>query len=272
MRDIMKKRGRLSAILLIISILSCVVLPVANAETLDIGTKTADSDFKWYTFSSGIVVSTGADYIDYAPLIFDGNESTGLDHDFGADHNHMSFTLGFPHLYYITNITLKPHFGGNVSKYSLSLYYLGQSREMVTGSNIQSTLHINRTLEGIGLKLDSNGTNHFYFNDMIINYTPSVYNHDELQNQINNLNNSVLQLESENAALKEEIQNLTTEIEILKSTEKQPDNNLVYTAIILGILGIILALAALISISKKFGSQEPSTAKEESEDIIPKEK
>ena len=324
------------------------VLPSVNAETFDIGEKISESDpdssgNRLYYFDSGGMIRTKADYIDYVSLILDGNESTGIDHDFGPGHDRMVFYLVFPYPLNVSNITLKPVFHGNASKYVSSnlLIYIDSVEiwyDLPYGEN--KTIHINGTINTIRLYLDSNGTNHFYFNDMIINYTPSFSNIDEIRDQINyltaqfnllntrinelnntinelnqtqdilenvtnllatynqlnesftnfideieTLNTRVLQLETENAALKLDVENLTTEIinltseiENIKSTEreriieKQPDNALVYAAFISGILGIILALVAIILISKKSGSQKPSTEDEESEDLINSEK
>ncbi len=438
---VMKIKARYLMVASIIAIFSCVVVPVVNAETLDIGTKVAESDpdssgYQWYYFDSGCMIRTKPDYIDYVPLIFDGNESTGIDHNFSTGHDSMVIYLVFPDSYYVNNITFKPVFGGNASEYNGNqLIHIGSVEFWFSlPFSEEKTIHINGTIDSLRLWLDSNGTNHFYFNDVIINYTsgPSIV--DELQDQINNLteqlilidntinqlNNSinelnqtqkdilenvtnlsasynqlnesftnlindidnldsrvfqlesenaafrieienltleienltseienltsdlenldsrVFQLESENAALRIEIknftskienltleienltseienltsdledidyrlyelesenaalrieienftskienltlkiENLTSEIETLKTTEreriieKQPDNSLVYAALILGILGIIIALVAIIMLSKKLGSHPRSREKEESKDL-----
>jgi chaperonin cofactor prefoldin len=206
----------------IISIFSYMIFPMVNAETFNIGTKIADSDFGWVTFSSGIVVTTERDYLNYTSSIFDGDLSTGLDHDFGPGHDYASFILDFPYKYYINNLTIKPSFGGNVSKYSISIFYLGGGIDIVSEANTPDTININRTLDGIRLTLNSNGTNHFYFNDLIINYTPSASNLDQLQiqinelkqqfyllnNQMNELNNSINDMNQTQDEIPENVSNL----------------------------------------------------------------
>jgi len=329
----MKKRGRILVVLSTIGIFSYMFLPGMKAEIFDIGEKIRENEFGWYSFSSGVVVSTSADYIIYVPLIFDGNESTGIDHDFGPGHEYMDLSIYFPYPYNINNITIKPTFGGNASTYYLNIRYKNGFKSFGSGLSGQKTFQINCSIDSITLSLDSNGTNHFYFNDVLIDYTPSLSNIDEIRNQvnylttqfnllntlINELNNSInelnlthdeilenvtnlsisynqlnesfdsfieeietlntriLQLESENAVLNNEmgnlildIENLTSEIENIKSIEKeriiekQPDNSLVYAAFISGILGIILALLAIILISKKSGPKQTPTEKEAS--------
>lgn len=339
----MKKRGRLLVVLSIIGIFSYMVLPVVNAETFDIGTKIAESDpnsggYRWYYFDSGCMIQTKPDYIDHVILIFDGNLNTGINHSFGLGNDTMKIWLVIP--YYITNLTFKPVFGGNASKYKYNtsnlLIYIGNEDNWFTlPQYVEETIQINGKIDSMRIWLDSNGTNHFYFNDVIINYTPSASNFDELQIQINdltqqfnllntrinNLNNSItelnltqdeilenitnllatynqlnesfvsfidefenldprfLQLESENAALKlevtnlkMEIENLTQEIEKLKDDQDEPDDSVVFGAYILGILGIILALVAIILISKKSGPRQTPPEKEESKDSITPEK
>jgi len=338
----MKIRGRLLVVLSIFGIFTCMVLPGMNAETFDIGTKVAESDpdvsgNQWYYFDSGCMIKTKPDYIDYVPLILDGNESTGIDYNFGPTHDKMLLYLVFPYSLNVTNITLKPAYHGNASEYigqSLLIYINSLETWYDLPYAEDKIIYINGTINTIRLYLDSNGTNHFYFNDMIINYTPSFSNIDEIRDQINyltaqinllnirinelnntinelnltqdilenvtnllatynqlnesftnlideigNLDSRVFQLESENVALKfevtnltMEIENLTQEIEKLKDDQDEPDDSVVFGAYILGILGIILALVAIILISKKSGSRQTPTKKEEPRDLITPEK
>jgi hypothetical protein len=322
----MKNRGRLCAILSMISIFSCVVLPVANAEVFDIG-EIVESDAYRPPFTSG--VSVYGEYVN-ATEIFDGDLSTGIDYENDSWVGGMFFELYFSYPIFVNNITVKSSFGGGKSSYHLELSL--NEGQMYFGQNLNDDilLSLNCSINYLLLIISSNGTGHVYFNDVIISYTPSASNLEGLQvqidditqqlyllnnniNELNNsiyeinqtqeqiienitnlysaynqlndsfanffteiayLNNSVFQLESENTILKEEIQNLTTRVDNLESTEKEiiiekdPDNKLVYAALGSGILGIIIALVAIILISRKLKSQEPSNIKEESEDEI----
>jgi hypothetical protein len=190
----MKKGGRLFAILSIICIFNYMVLPVVNAEIFDIGIKVAESDpdsggYQWYYFDSGCMIRTKPDYINYVPLLFDGNETTGMDHNFSLGHDSMLIHLVFPNPYYVNNITFKPIFNGNASEYNGNqLIYIGGVEFWFSlPFSEEKTIHINGTINTIRLWLDSNGTNHFYSNDVIIDYNLSPSNLDELQDQINNL-------------------------------------------------------------------------------------
>jgi predicted nucleic acid-binding Zn-ribbon protein len=88
---------------------------------------------------------------------------------------------------------------------------------------------------------------------------PSEYDDIKLVNRI-------IQLESENSNLKTEILNNTAEIELLTSElekikttdkekviEKKADNTIGYSAILVGILGIVIAILAIALLFKKIG-------------------
>jgi len=214
----MKIKAKFVMVLSIIGIFNCMVLPVVNAETFDVGEKVTENDFGWYTFSSGVVVKTSADYISYAPLIIDGNESTGINHDFGPGHEYMSIHIYFPYSYNVSDITVKPAFGGNASIYSFDIRYKTAFKSIASDLSDQKTFQINCTIDSINLDLDSNGTNHFYFNDMIINYTPiPPTNIDELQEEINNIS---AQLNALNLMLNE----LNNSINTLNLTQQEIEN------------------------------------------------
>jgi predicted nuclease with TOPRIM domain len=221
----MKKRGRLYALLLMIGIFNCMVLPVVNAETFDIGTKVAESDpdsggNRWYYFDSGCMIGTKPDYIDYVPLIFDGNETTGIDHNFSLGHDRMTIHLVFPNSYYVNNITFKPVFNGNASEYRGSqLIYIGGVEFWIPlPFSEEKTIHINGTINTIRLRLDSNGTNHFYFNDVIIDYNLSPSNLDEIQDQINNLTQQLYLIDNRINELNNSINELNlTQIQLIEN-------------------------------------------------------
>jgi prefoldin subunit 5 len=396
----MRTRGRLLLAIAVVCLLVNVVLPCVNAEVFDIGSKISESDLelrarKLVYFDSGTTAYVEPDYIDYISPIFDGNESTGIDHDFGPGHDVMWIELMFPHAIYVSNITVKPAFGGGSAIYTLYLNSDGiYSPWMAEQISTEEIFHINCSIIGVWLQLENGGTNHFYFNDVIINYTSTQSSMDDLQNaidnltaqlddinikidelnnsinilnvtpqeinditdqinsldsriddldekidalnvtpeeinditdqlngfdvRINELNNSInvldpnqhgiienianlvnnynhfneslanyindignaedriFTLETENTALKHEIENLTSEIgnltlevEEIKDLEKEkiierkPDNVLVYAALIPGILGVVIAIGAMVLFSKRMGSDGPSKGKEE---------
>ncbi|UCE37413.1 MAG: hypothetical protein JSW00_18465 [Thermoplasmata archaeon] len=284
----MKNRGRLCAILSMIGIFSCLVLPGTNAETFDIG-EIVESDAINTPFTSGVYLNGDP---TNATKIFDGDLSSGIIYEDSSEFSNH-FWLQFTYPIFVNNITVKSSFGGGRSNYSLEIELYEYDIYWGAEINDDIFLSLNCSLDNIHLSISESGTNNFYFNDIIINYTPTASNLEELQFQINDLkqqinqldkrinelNNSMLQLESENAELWLEINNLTKEIEILESTEKEtiiekdPDNNLVYTAMGSGILGIIVALVAIILASRKLGSKEPTKTKGEPEDkITPEEK
>jgi hypothetical protein len=175
----MKTSARFWIILLTVGLLSSVVLPGVSAKIFDIGTKVSESDLdlrdrKLVYFDSGTTVYVEDDYIDYIASIFDGDESTGINHNFGSGHEVMQIELIFPSAVYVSSIVIKPTFGGSSSHYSLEI-----DTALVFGPwfayNIttQESFQINCRIPGIILVLYSLGTNHFYFNDVIINYTPN---------------------------------------------------------------------------------------------------
>jgi hypothetical protein len=110
----------------------------------------------------------------------------------------------------------------------------------------------------------------------IKNSIPSEFDETELQNRI-------VQLESKNSLLKNQLDNQTTLINNLntelvelntemdnlaesqkeKIIEKESDNTLGYSAILLGIFGIVIAILAITLLFKKLG-RPPEPPKEES--------
>jgi hypothetical protein len=309
----MKIRGRFMIALFMIGILSCMVMPSVNAVTFDIGEE-MDSDLKslgrdYHPYTSGAIFDGGDFSNNLTSSIFDGNLSTGI--EITHTSNPLYFWVHFPMPLFITNMTFKPYFGNGSSNYSLFIYLADRYSDYIglwQDTNGERTSQLNCYIDSFRLTIYRNGTDKYYFNDVIINYistnqTDVITSIDfltntvnSLQNQINNLSqditeikntmpseyndtilaNQVFQLDSENAALRleienltKDIENLTTEIETLESTEKEiiiekdPDNNLVYAALGSGILGIIIALVAIILASRKLGEKEPSKIKEE---------
>jgi hypothetical protein len=115
----------------------------------------------------------------------------------------------------------------------------------------------------------------------IKNTMPAEYDETVLQNRI-------IQLELENTILKNEIFNNTAEIELITSElekikttdnekviEKKADNTISYSAILLGILGIVIAVLAIGLLFKKMGkppeppTKEPRTGETPEQHDIP---
>jgi uncharacterized small protein (DUF1192 family) len=227
--EIMKSYARILIFISVMGLLCGIILPSANAEVFDVGTKVSESDLdlrdrKLVYFDSGTTVYTEPDYIDHIASIFDGDESTGLNHFFGSGHEVMWIELIFPLNLNVSTIEIKPTFGGGVSNYSLYVNSNGiWSPWFAQKNDTQMTFQINCELSGIWLELDNGGTNHFYFNDVIINYTlnDSIQNQiDSINAMINQLNNEIDQLNSEieNSSSEEQINNLVNQITVLSST------------------------------------------------------
>lgn len=256
------RRILLIMIFVLVFFFGSIFVPSINAETFNIGKRISESEpdsggYKWYTFDSGAMIGTNPNYINYTQLIFDGNESTGLNHSFGPGHDRMLVFLVFPYPFNITNITMKPVFKGNSSEYLPFGNLLIYSRaveiwyEVINFKNI--TIQLNFKVDTIRLWLDSNGTNNFSFNDVIINYTPTSSNFEGIQKQINQINKDINSIYSDiiiikkdindikanitniknnipseynDSALKEQINNLTKEINSLKENLTNINNNL----------------------------------------------
>jgi predicted nuclease with TOPRIM domain len=243
----MIKRGRLFLAIAVVCMLVSLIIPCVNAEIFDVGTKVAESDFpekdRWYYFDSGSMVQTRAEYINYTTSIFDGNESTGIDHYFGSDPNYgyMDIYIDFPYPLNVSNITIKSVFNGNSTRGYFKVYFGVKSTGISWEINQNKTIQINGSVRGVHLQLNSNSTNHFYFRDVIINYTPSpsdltdviaaldilINTVNSLQNQINNLNQQIDQMNNTINSLNQSqlqiLENLTT----LQSNYNQMNNSLI---------------------------------------------
>jgi len=236
----MKTRMLLISCLLVF-VLGCNLFSSVNALTFDIGTKVTESDFpdedKWHYFNSGCMVRARPEYINYTSLFFDGNESTGIDHYFGADskYGYMNIYIDFPFPFNVSNITIKSFFNGSFTKDYLKVYF------GIYSSGISWQIPINRTLEikgrvrGLHLQLNSDGSNHYYFNDIIINYTINLTDLNavnqalniiqnsinSLQNQINNFNAEMIELRNFVEELNNTINSINNTINNLNQTQKQ---------------------------------------------------
>jgi hypothetical protein len=181
-------------------------------QVFDIGNKVSETDEGtwgglWYYYDSGCVLQSEKVSIDYGSSIFDGNLSTGLDHDFSTSQDTLGFLLNFPYPYYVNNITIKPKFKGNATKYTLEIKYNNLFNQLIYESRKEKVFQINGILDGIalGLSVYNENSSRYYFNDVIINYTPSsssIDNYNEIQNQINKLNQDIISIKDDITDLK----------------------------------------------------------------------
>jgi hypothetical protein len=175
----MKSKLRFLMVLSIIGILCGIVLPGVNGEIYKLGTKVSESDLdlrdrKLVYFNSGTIVYTEPDYTDHLSSIFDGDETTGINHFFGPGHEVLWIELIFSSKINVTTISVKPNFGGGATNYTLYVNSDGIWSPWFAQKNTdERTFSVNCEIKGIWLELDNEGTNHFYFNDIIINYVPA---------------------------------------------------------------------------------------------------
>jgi predicted nucleic acid-binding Zn-ribbon protein len=178
---------------------SYVALPQAEAEVFDIGEKVSESgkegpnwDCKWYYFDTECMVFTHPDFINHTNSIFDGNRSTGIDHDFGTGLL-IFFVVIFPEPIYVTNITFYNYFNGSASNYSIDLYTGRWVMEPFNKLNRTSTFHFNGLLHGFRFDphFTSDGIQQINFNDVIINYTKRPTDLDEISNSIDEINKKI---------------------------------------------------------------------------------
>ncbi|MCK5562173.1 MAG: hypothetical protein KAJ51_16360, partial [Thermoplasmata archaeon] len=197
------KRSILLISCLLVFVLGCNLFSSANALTFDVGTKVSESDFpdedKWHYFNSGCMVRARPEYINYTTLIFDGNKSTGIDHYFGADskYGYMNIYIDFPFPFNVSNITIKSAFNGSFAKGYLSVYFGVYSSSQSWQIPINKTLQINGRVRGLHLQLHNDGTNHFYFNDIIINYTINLTDLSSINQALNILQNSINSIQNQ---------------------------------------------------------------------------
>lgn len=261
----MKSQAMFWMVLSIVVLFSCMLLPAAEADTFDIGEQVSVSDvdrggYQLVCFDSESVVHINdPDYTEYIPSIFDGDESTGINHNFGPGHSEMRIDVIFPSALNVSNITVNPEIGGGTTNYSLEIIFLGLNPlRFEEDISIQQTYNINCEIKGIRLELDNSGTNHFYFQDVIIRYTPDpllpeaiqaqiddledqINNTEiqmtDLQNQIDSQQAQILQLENENSDLRGDINELKEDDGYLELYLEPP---------FLGIILIILVVLILL--------------------------
>jgi len=248
------KKSIIYAICMLMFVFGSVFLPTVNAETFDIGEKMQSdlNSIKYFSYTSGAVIETDPDLVNLFPSILDGNLSTGIDINKEVNNNELYFRLLFIYPLYVNNITIKPKFGNGSSSFSLSISLFIGSLKALTG-NSEITYQINGPISGFILVIFPNGTNQFYFNDVIINYTPSSLNLEGIQKQINKINqdinsiyndiivlkNDIIEIkenitniknnmpsEYNDSALQDQINNLTQEINSLKENLTRINNSI----------------------------------------------
>ncbi len=218
----MRKSLFIMACVLVI-LFGSVFIPSVNAETFKIGKKVSEGDFPVYAFSSGVVVETDPEYIDYVSLIFDGNNSTGINNNFNNGEDKFRIQLNFDCYVNINSIIVKPHFGGGVSDYQLGVSVASNFHSLEDRSSDEKIFYVNSSIKEISLRIydknygSGNETGYFCFNDVIINYTPSSNNHNDMQSQINKINQDILTINNNMVNLKNDINNIKDNITNIKN-------------------------------------------------------
>jgi predicted nuclease with TOPRIM domain len=217
----MKSRGRLLLAVSIIGILFSVVLPSVNAEIFDIGER-VESDAYYTPFTSGVYA---LEFPRNTTDIFDGNLSTGIDYE-NISLSGMYFTLHFPYPIYVNNITLKTSFAGNKSLYNIALLLNDGIVYEALNQNDDTFISLNCTINQLILTINDNGTDHFYFNDVIIDYTPSSANQSSINQAISYLTNTVNSLQNQINNLNQQIADMNNTINSLNQSQLQILENL----------------------------------------------
>lgn len=279
----MKSLARIVMALLAAGLFAGVIAPGVTAETYDIGEKVSESEtdhrnMKLVYFGSGSKLYVEPDFIDHIPLILDGDERTGLNYNFGADHETMFFELIFPGPVNVSSITVKPAFGGNASAYTLYINSDGvYSPWLAQDLTHEKTFHLNCTIIGIWFWLNSNGTNHYYLNDIIIEYTPSVTVEDlasrieNLNREIRRSNDDISNLTTQIDALERDLENLESDVEKLEEENEFDAMDLFLEVPFTGFLWILLIVALLSSTRRRKPESvpEPEEIPEPEEEYIP---
>lgn len=247
----MKLDVRILLVLSTIGILSCIFLPGVNAEIFDIG-EIMESDLElaspvYHPFTSGAIVRADDLEINLTSLIFDGNLNTGIEKNYSMRFLDWKVYFRFP--LYVNNITIKPRFGNGSSNFTLTVFVvdtIDRGFNLAYHASGEKVFQMNCYLSAIDFEIYPNGTDQFYFNDVIINYDPTLSIPDELQDQIDNLTAQII-------VLNNEIENLTSEIEDLKSEDKDDLNitDLLFQPPYIGLLLLILVIILIVILSAR---------------------
>jgi len=187
-------------------IFSLLLATPASALNYDIGRKSSGGgNADWYLYDSGASVKiSDTKYLDYLHLILDGNESTGLDHKFGSGSSGFNVNIEFTSPLFVNNITVKPKYNGSASSYLLSVANDNFGAYLATSETTEKKYSLNVIIDSMQFTIDNGGTDHFYFNDIIIEYTPLlndlsgvVETLEILIDNIENINNNYNSIKNE---------------------------------------------------------------------------
>lgn len=210
---------------------------IPTPKIFDIGNIISESDKlsggnqQWYYFDTKVMVETHPTLKKYVPLIFDGNLSTGINKNFGPDHSYINIELVFPDKFYVNNITVRPNFNGKATKCGFWIFIGNDNSHFCLPFTINKTFQINSLIDGLNIQLQTNGTNQVYFNDVIINYTPSLsdsnsfQSSNEIQNQLNLLNSNIISINNEITTLKKNINKIKEDIKKIQTNNISANNN-----------------------------------------------
>jgi hypothetical protein len=222
------RKSMILTICILVFVLCSLILPSSSAETFKVGNKVSKTDegtwgFRWFYFDSGCIVQADSGSIDYLPLILDGNLSTGIDHNFGKYEYNLEFVVYFPYALNVSKIVFKPYYNGSTSFYNIFLKYKNMALPAANDLNYSKTFHVNGLMDGITIFIRDlnythggyNKTTQFYFNDVIIEYTPETPNtngSDKVQPQINQINLDIDSIYNDIIILKKDITNVKENI------------------------------------------------------------
>jgi hypothetical protein len=183
------RKSVIFSICILLFVLLSVFIPTASADTFKIGNKIQSDIIDTYT--SG---AYGWAYPqNNLTAILDGNLSTGVAYQFNYTQPWYC-EIYFKDQLFVDNITAKPNFGGKASNYDLVMilnFNLKVYRQNYSG---ERKFYTNVTMIGFQfwIRPYTNYTSYdYYFNDLIINYTPLPSSPNppiNYQQQINEIN------------------------------------------------------------------------------------
>jgi predicted nucleic acid-binding Zn-ribbon protein len=205
---------RALALIMACTLLVCLLPCGSDAKVLDVGTKQTQSDVGMFIFSSGAVVTVDQGHEDALTCIADGNLSTGLDRVFPGK-TVLRYYISLPYTIFIHNITTYPSYNGSASNYALNVAYKDAWSTVVGYSNQPVFVNVNCTIDTIFLDLSHVSSNHFYFNDVIIHYTPAPKNGTGLDQAIADVADDLNDLEDRVDDLEGRLDDVEDQIEYI---------------------------------------------------------
>ena len=263
-------------------ILSLIATSV-HAETFELGEKEKEmvennvgyTNSTYMYYDSGAVVTCQWEFKDYIPLILDGNTSTGMNFTNSGYDFIIGITIQWENGIYVDSIKVLNEFQGKRFDYQVGLC-LDKIRGFQfildgdTGGKDKANgreFKVDCLIYGISLNIFANpyGSEDFYFNDLIINYTPAADlddDDDDDDDDAEDLQSRIDDLEAQNTFLTTEVDNLKTEnaklqedVNTLKAgdgdeDEDEDDNTMLYVvsilAFCLGFFGTFIGLVAFL--------------------------